>query len=97
MPQTDAADKRSALHGILKLVAGMLTGITGLSETDPLSERRRMVEDYESAAGWVDAANPGFVKYRAYFDHFKRHLSGSHRATKWNAEVSFRRSPYFGR
>ena len=63
----------------MKLVNGVLSGINGLTSGDQNAERRRYADDLESAAGYVNEANPGFTKHRAFYDYLKRGLSGPHR------------------
>ena len=63
----------------MKLVSTILSSVLGLQDTDPIAERVRLCQDMESAAGYIDAANPGLVKHRSFMDHFRGKLVGVHR------------------
>ena len=63
----------------MKLVSTILSSVLGLQDTDPIAERVRLCQDMESAAGYIDAANPGLVKHRSFMDHFRGKLAGVHR------------------
>ena len=74
------ADKQKEQSMTLKLVTTLLSAVTPLAAEDPASERARLCEDMEAAVGYVDAANPGLLKTRAFFAHFKMKLPpGVHR------------------
>ena len=72
------SSKTRSYFSIIKLLSGLLSGISSIVEPTP-EEERRYLADFENAASYDNAGNPGFVKYKNYHVIFKRGLSGTTR------------------
>ena len=73
-----ASNKTRSYFSIIKLLSGLLSGISSILDPTP-EEERRYLADFENAASYENAGNPGFVKYKNYHVIFKRGLSSTTR------------------
>ena len=78
-PNLPTRTKNKNYDSVLKLVLGLLASVVPLADSDPVEDRRRLVEDLENAAGYVDDQTPGLVKTRAFFQNVRGKVAGKHR------------------
>jgi hypothetical protein len=77
---TTSDQKFHRYHAVIKLVTGLLTGISSLLDPSDPADERRYLEDFESSATY-SATSDGFLKYQTFHIIFKRGLgTGTARA-----------------
>ncbi len=80
IPATTSDQKFHRYHAVIKLVTGLLLGISKMIDPSDSVDERRYLEDFESSATY-SATSDGFLKYQTFLILFKRGLgTGTARA-----------------